>query len=81
MTLSRPEPSTESGAMTLTPMSHHPDATHLFTREQLEDVRMLFEYELCAECLGDLGDHKIVADPLGNPFAACLGEPEEDEGA
>jgi len=48
-----------------------PDIASQLPGEALDDVRLLFEYETCGSCGGDYDDHKVVADPLGNPFAAC----------
>jgi hypothetical protein len=32
----------------------------------------LFEYEYCAECGGDIEDHRVVLDVLGLFHAYCL---------
>ncbi len=45
--------------------------------EQVEMIRQGFEFEYCPECGGDLGDHIIAPDALGNAHAWCQrnGEP------
>lgn len=39
--------------------------------EDVESIRMGFEYELCAKCNGDLDDHTIAPGPFGQPIAWC----------
>lgn len=44
--------------------------------EEREDMALLFEFETCSGCDGDLEDHLIVRDMFGLPAAACL-SPDE----
>ena len=39
--------------------------------QQVECIRIGFEYELCDECGQDLNAHLIGPDPLGNAHAYC----------
>jgi hypothetical protein len=41
---------------------------------KLADLVEGFEFELCHACGGDLGDHVISPDALGNPHAWCKQE-------
>ncbi len=31
----------------------------------------LFEFDYCSECHGDIEDHNVIIDILGNYFAKC----------
>lgn len=38
-------------------------------------IQELFEFEYCAECLGDAEDHISCVGPFGLPFAMCKFSP------
>jgi hypothetical protein len=38
-------------------------------------LELMFEFEFCEECGGDVADHVVGPDPLGNRHAYCLLDP------
>jgi hypothetical protein len=42
------------------------------------EIAMVFEFEYCGECGGDLDDHILCDGPFGLPFVMCKAAPIMD---